>query len=70
MSHPVYVRIVQPIEIDDLISSLRIKINDVRNRLDKIETLSKEESDKVSEWKTNLENANVKIDTLNNMLTE
>ena len=67
---PVFVKIIEPEEIRKLIVFLREKIDDANSTLDKIQSLSEEESMKIAEWQENFSFVNSQIDTTKNILLE
>ena len=67
---PVFVKINEPKEIRDLMDSLRNKIDETKGTLDKIQSLSEEQSVKVEAWLSNFDDMNAKIDDIKDMLLE
>ena len=65
---PVFVRIKEPGDILELVSTLREVIKDTRVTLEKIDSLSVEESAKLEEWKLHFTDVNGKLDSINDML--
>jgi hypothetical protein len=67
---PVYVKIDMPVEIKQNIDLLRQYIYEAREMLSKIDSLSTEESAKISQWNSNFEFANKIIDNITSSLGE
>ena len=65
---PVYVKIINIKEIKELITSLRDKINQAKECMQRIGSLSEEESAKVEQWKSHFESVNNNINSINNAL--
>jgi len=67
---PVFVKIFKPVEINEFIISLKNQLDETQATLNKIKSLSSEESSKISEWKSNFNTINKKIDQINTILLE
>lgn len=67
---PVFIKINKPMELNELIVFLRNKNDETRVTLNKIKSLSKEESSKISEWKSNFESLNEQLKKITTNLLE
>ena len=67
---PVFVRIEDPSEINTLVADLRTSINEAKEQLSKIDDLSKQEVEKVNEWRANFSETTEKISAVTNTLLE
>jgi hypothetical protein len=67
---PVFVKIVQVDSMKQLLSSLTVKIEEVRTTLNKLAELSKEEQDSIGAWKSNFETANKDMNDITGHLYE
>lgn len=67
---PVFVNITEPHKIRVLIDTLRQMVDETRNSLDIINSLTEKESLKVSEWELNLDTMQERIDSTKNILLE
>ncbi len=67
---PVYVRIKDPKQIQDIIGFLHVKIAEARSTLQKIKELSGMESHHAAEWKANFDEINRKLNEASASLLE
>ncbi|MBR9700201.1 hypothetical protein GOV09_07120 [Candidatus Woesearchaeota archaeon] len=67
---PVFVRIHDPSEINQLVDELRNAIHETREILTTIDGLSKQEAEKIDAWRSNFAETRDKISVVTNTLLE